>query len=874
MEINVNRMRYGMRVFAVLALLLTLAPAVLATTIRGRVTDAGGETLPAALVMAIDTQTGKSTGTTTALNGTFSLELEPGSYRITFSYLGYSERVMTIRVPDVTDLGTIVLESETIGLEEVLVVSSFARDRQTPVAVSNIPAQIIAERLGTQEFPEILKLTPSVYATKDGGGYGDSRINLRGFDSNNIGVLINGVPVNDMENGRVYWSNWAGLSDVTSTMQVQRGLGASRLAISSVGGTINIITRSTETQRRGSFSTAIGSDGYSKQTLTLSTGLLDNGWAATFSGSRNVGTRYVQGLDYEGWSYFLNVSNRINPRHTVALTAFGAPQVHNQRFPRQLIQTYRDHPDGRRYNPAMGYKNGQLYSASYNFYHKPQISLNHYWSIDPQTTLSTSAYVSISSGGGRRIFGDESNWLRYNTTTGLPFEVTKLSPNGHLDFDAVMAENAASQTGSKAIIANAVNQHDWYGVLSTFTRDLNKLELTGGLDLRYYRGYHYQEVEDLLGGEYFLDVTAAGRSRNLNRRPNTLLYKGDKINYHDLGEVRWAGLFTQAEYVADNYSAFLSATLSHTGYRRTDYFIYRTNPEIFAPGEIQENRTEWTAFNAFSIKGGANYNISANHHLFLNGGYFTRAPFFRYAFIGFTNEFNVGVKHERVLSAELGYGYRSRFLSGNLTLYRTSWLDKALTRSIGPVMANITGLDALHQGIELDFISNPLPKLTLKGMFSLGDWQWTDDVIADIYDEEQQYIGTYEVYAGGLMVGNSAQTTAGVSLDYEVLPRVTIGLDFTHFDKLFANFNVENRTVTEERGMQAWQMPSYQVFDLSIRYHFRISDMNASIFANVNNLFDTEYIADATDGASFNYDTAIVFFGFGRTWSLNFRVRF
>ena len=860
------------RLFLVGGILCLFTMELAATTVRGRVTDTGGETLPSALVQATHEQTGRSFGTTTTLNGTFTLELEPGNYELRVSYLGFVEQVMQISVPRDQDLGTIELSSETIGLEEVLVVSSFARDRQTPVAVSNISAAIITERLGTQEFPEILKLTPSVYATKDGGGYGDSRINLRGFDSNNIGVLINGVPVNDMENGRVYWSNWAGLSNVTSTMQVQRGLGASRLAISSVGGTINIITRSTDVQRQGIFSSAIGSDGFARQTLTLSTGLLDNGWAATFSGGRDVGTRYIEGLDYEGWSYFLNVSKQVNSNHTLSLTAFGAPQQHNQRFPRQLIQTYRDHPDGRRYNPAMGYMNGQLYTASFNFYHKPQISLNHYWSINPETTLSTSAYVSISSGGGRRIAGDNANWLRYNTTTGLPQEMTMLTPNGYLDFDAVMEENARSAVGSTAIISNAINQHDWYGMLSTMTRDIGNLEITGGLDLRYYRGYHYQQIEDLLGGEYYLDVTASGNSRNVNRAPNTLLRKGDKISYHDLGEVRWAGIFSQAEYVTDQYSAFLSATLSHTGYRRTDYFIYRTNPELHT--DLQDHVTDWVNFNAYSIKGGANYNISDRHHVFLNGGYFTRAPFFRFAFIGFTNEVNIGVKHERVSSAEFGYGYRSRFMSGNLTLYRTNWLDKALTRSIGPVMANLTGLNALHQGLEIDFISNPFPKMTFKGMFSLGDWQWTDDVIADIYDENQQYIGTYEVYAGSLMVGNSAQTTAGFSLDYEVLPRVTVGLDFTHFDRLYADFNVENRTVPEERGLQAWQMPSYQIFDLNARYSFRIGDFQASVFANVNNLFDTEYIADATDGSSFDYDTAIVYFGFGRTWSLNFRLRF
>jgi iron complex outermembrane recepter protein len=835
-------------------------------SVRGRVTDTGGETLPAALIQAQHAETGRTIGTTTALNGTFDMRVDPGTYKLNISFLGFLDKEMEITVRQDLNLGDIQLQPSTIGLEEVMVISSYARDRQTPVAISNIPGEVIIERLGSQEFPEILKTTPSVYATKEGGGYGDSRINLRGFDSNNIGVLINGVPVNDMENGRVYWSNWAGLSDVTSTMQVQRGLGASRLAISSVGGTINILTRSTDARRQGNVFYGIGNDGYDKKGMTLSTGLLDNGWAATFSGSRTTGDGYVDGLAFHGWSYFLNVSKQVNRAHSLSLTAFGAPQYHNQRYTRSRFQTYRDHRSGIKYNPDMGYKNGQLYTASYNFYHKPQISLNHFWSISPETTLSTSAYVSISSGGGRRTAGSNANWLRYNSADGKPYEDTKLTPNGYLDFDAVMAENALSETGSKAIISNAVNAHDWYGVLSTLNTDIDDFRITGGLDLRYYRGYHMQKVDDLLGGEYYLDVTASGVSRSLNRPANTLLKEGDIITYHDLGEVQWAGIFAQGEYVTDEYSAFFSTTLSNTGYRRTDYFIY----EEGSP----EQRSDWQHFLAYSFKGGANYNMTDNHNVFFNAGYFTRAPYFRFAFIGFTNEINAGVKHERVMSAELGYGYTSRYLSGNLTLYRTNWLDKAMTRTMGDVLANLTGLNALHQGIELELVSNPIPKLYVRGMASIGDWTWTDDVIADIYDENQQLLGTVNVFAGGLKVGNSAQTTAALGLDYEILPRVKLGVDFTHFDRLYAFFNVENRTDSNRRGVDAWRMPDYQLFDASLRYDFKLADFNASVFAKVNNIFDTEYIADGTDGSSLDFDTATGYYGFGRTWSMFLRIRF
>ena len=137
----------------------------------------------------------------------------------------------------------------TQQLDEVVVTSrviDVAKERVTPIAVSSISASDISLKVGNQEFPEIMNNTPGVYATKQGGGYGDSRISLRGFDQRNTSFLINGQPVNDMENGWVYWSNWQGLTDVASGIQIQRGLGASRLAVPSVGGTVSIFTKTAQ----------------------------------------------------------------------------------------------------------------------------------------------------------------------------------------------------------------------------------------------------------------------------------------------------------------------------------------------------------------------------------------------------------------------------------------------------------------------------------------------------------------------------------------------------------------------------------------------------------------------------------------------------
>ncbi|HQB78999.1 MAG TPA: TonB-dependent receptor [Tenuifilaceae bacterium] len=828
---------------------LALAQGVLKGVI---VDEQSGEPLIGATVMVEKT----AKGTATSLDGSFSLPLENGKYNIQISYVGYLEKIVPVEVSGETSMGKVALKSDAIGLEEVLVVSSIARDRQTPVAVATIKAEVIQEKLGTQEFPEILKSTPSVYATKQGGGYGDSRINLRGFDSNNIGVLINGVPVNDMESGRVYWSNWAGLADVTRTMQVQRGLGASRLALSSVGGTINIVTNSTDAKMGGNVSYVVGNDGYSKKSFMVSTGLTEKNWAITLSGAQTQGDGYVKGTNFEGWSYFANISKRISDKHTLSLTAFGAPQWHNQRYNRSSIQTYRDHQDGIKYNADYGYHNGKVYATAYNYYHKPQISLNHFWTINSTTNLSTSAYASLATGGGRRAYGPQS-----------ALASTARTPEGLIDWNAIIANNAQSATGSQTVMANSVNSHDWYGVLSTFNKDYNNIKITAGADVRYYKGYHMYILDDLLGGDYFLDVKSNGTSYDVNRDPSTTLKKGDTVNYYYYGEVLWGGLFTQAEYTTDKYSAFVSAAVSQVGNKRTDFFTYLK--------DSPERETDWQKFTTFSIKGGANYNITENHNVFVNGGYFTRAPFFRSVFLNYRNEINEAVKLERVFSAEVGYGYRSRIFSANVTAYRTAWLDKALSRTVGLETYNILGLDAIHQGIEVDFTTKPIERLEVRGMLSLGDWRWGSDVNASVFDENNQPVGSpVTVFSDGLHVGDAAQTTASIGVDYEFLPKFKVALDWTYYDRLYAYFDVNSRQSVADKGIDAWKMPSYQLVDLGLKYDFKVGGMNTTLYGNIYNLFDVEYISDANDGSSHDFDTATVYYGFGRTWNMSIKVKF
>jgi outer membrane cobalamin receptor len=830
--------------------LLTSTAIFAQTKLSGKVVDESNQPLPGASVVVNGTNSGASTD----FDGNFNFETSASSGTILVSFVGYETKTLSFN--GTKNFGTIALAPSAEALDEIVITqTSFAIERKTPVAVSTVKADVIENKLGTQEFPEILKSTPGVYATKSGGGFGDGRLNLRGFNSENVAVMINGVPVNDMENGRVYWSNWAGLADVTSAMQVQRGLGASKVAVPSIGGTVNILSKTTDVERGGNIFTAVGNDGYQKYGVTVSTGLLDNGFAATVSASKTKGDGYVDGTQFEGYNYFVNISKQLNDNHKLSLTSFGAPQRHGQRQNRSLISRYRNAESGTKFNPDWGIKNGQIVHVEDNFYHKSQTSLNHYWTISDRSDLSTAIYASWGSGGGGGTAGD----------SGL-FQVRLGGDDQPIDLDNIVSINRANGAmglGSEAYLRASRNDHSWFGLLSTFKTELNdNIDLVAGIDIRDYTGEHFREVTDLLGGNYAYDDS------DINN-PNRALKVGDKFSYYNDGEVGWQGLFTQLEYDNETLTAFISGAVSNTSYRRVDYFQY-------LPGN---QATDKYNFTGFSVKGGANYNLTDEHNVFANIGYFEKAAGFDSVFLQFDNDhINEDAENQKIFSAELGYGLRGEKLAANINVYHTRWNDRTLTRGFQNPdgtfsTANILGVNAVHQGVELDFTYRPSDKLTLTGMLSVGDWQWDNDLEnVQIFDEEQNLINTVNLYIAGLKVADAAQTTAALGLDYELMPKTHFTVDYNYFADLYAAYDPNDRGT--QGAPQAWEAPEYSTFDASIRYGFKIGDFDATLTGRMHNVFNTEYIADALDGAGSVDTTALVWYGYGRTFNISAKIKF
>ena len=418
--------------------------------ISGKVVDA--ETsgpLPGATIVI----EGTNTGVTSGFDGSFVMNVDAGT-SLTFSFVGYGSKTLPAE-----DGMVVELEPESNVLGEVVVTSGVidvAKVRETPVAVSTISPAEIALKVGNQEFPEIMNKTPGVYATKQGGGYGDSRISLRGFDQRNTSFLINGQPVNDMENGWVYWSNWQGLTDVASGIQIQRGLGASRLAVPSVGGTVSIFTRAAEMNQSASVGQTVGNDGYTKTSLTYNSGKNSSGWASSFLLSYWAGNGYVYNTMGEGWTYFAAVGYKPEgSAHSLNFSVLGAGQWHHQRDAWVSIRDFEYFGDSgidQRWNSNGGTLNGKEYSMRRNFYNKPLATFNWDWELNENLELNTSFYASAGRGGGTGPRGGNfrdanSDILPYQKDLYEHYVENQRGPrdgDGFIDFDAIVRHNQST----------------------------------------------------------------------------------------------------------------------------------------------------------------------------------------------------------------------------------------------------------------------------------------------------------------------------------------------------------------------------------------------------------------------------------------------
>jgi len=857
-------------------------------------------------------------------DGDYTIENVPfGEYEMVITMLSFDSLVMTINV-DEADFRKDIILGGSQEIDAVSVVGNLAKDRETPVAVTTLGAKEIQEELGSQDLPMVLNSKPGVHATQQGGGDGDARITIRGFSQRNVGVMIDGVPVNDMENGWVYWSNWFGLDAITSQIQVQRGLGATKLAMPSVGGTMNILTQNTGGKRQIKIRQEYGTANFLRTSLSYKSGTLKNGWGVLFSGSYKQGDGWVDGLNTQGGFYYLKVQKKWGD-HVTSLSGFGAPQQHGQRSYSQPIEYWdseyasslgipdslmdSDRDNGLQFNQHWGYRTDasgkrQVQNERRNYYHKPQITLKDFWKINKKLSWSNIVYTSIGRGGGQRFFNSSSQILR--DSTGLIDWDLIEDRNIEYPFfgDTVSTVNTnyhPTYHESSQIISASVNNHFWLGGLSQVDYKVDeKWKIAGGLDYRFYKGQHYSEVVDLLGGDYFIN--------HANQNADSpMKFVGDKIAGKDYqndreGMVQWAGGFGQAEYSYGRWSAFANVSGVVNFYKGIDYFRskqitlgdstyviddtttieYGGKTYNAASPELVDNQTPWVSKAGITIKTGANLNLTERSNIFMNVGYLSRTPQFSNVVDNNNNKIFANILNENIYAFELGYGFRSKKISGNFNGYFTRWENRPLpfglqiTDPNDPtefIAVNVPGMDALHIGGEIDIAYKINKKLTLEAMVSIGDWTWqSNETIVVLGD-------TNELNAKGIHVGDAAQSTYAGSIRYAFVKNGYIKVKYTYFDRYYSNFNPDDLNGVEV-AIEPWVIPGYGLLSVHAGYALKFEKSQLNFRANVFNALNTRYISDARNNfhqdGSENYDanSATVFIGQGVRFNVSLGFQF
>tara|TARA_B100000029_G_scaffold409222_1_gene410733 strand:- start:4987 stop:7716 length:2730 start_codon:yes stop_codon:yes gene_type:complete len=862
-----------------------------AQSIVGTITDVDSKPLEGANVVVQGTDLG---GISTS-DGTFSIKVDSGQYNVVASFIGYKSFTQLVDVKDDAVSINFVLEVDAVVLSDIEVLASRA-DENTPVAYTNVGKEELEFRLGSQDVPMALSTTPSVYATQQGGGAGDARINVRGFNQRNVAVMINGVPQNDMENGWVYWSNWDGVADAAQSIQMQRGLSAVNLATPSIGGTINIITDPASYEKGGKVKQEAGDGGFLKSTINYNTGLINDKLALSGTIVRKTGDGIIDGTWTDAWAYYFGSSYQLNEDNRFELYAIGAPQRHGQNLYKQNIATYSQelagsidgydteaYAEGNKFETEAGrffnqnwapvssdytgkqywYMYGANTTSRYNsnflnerenFFHKPLVNLNHFMTINDKTRLSSVLYWSGGSGGGTGTYGSVKRFPAVDGNAWYRSSPWAWDWNGEIEqnrtnIDADWSETEKRSTG---ILRNSINRQNTYGLISKLNYDVSDaFEVQVGLDWRTAGIEHAREVRDLLGGDYYVDFA------DDNAPDGKKVGLGDIIAYHNSTTVDWLGGFVQGKYETDKMNVYGMGGISQIEYSYQDHFTVAN--EVIKADPIS----------TFQVKGGGLYKLNDGLSVFGNAGYVQKPPIMDNV-IYYDGTVSSDPANEVFVSTEGGLNYSAEKFAVKVSGYNMDWNDRNLTKAVTTGQGSsgdtdvifLRGVNQKHQGVELETKVHPHDMVELDFIASFGNWKFDGDADGTYqeneYNENNEVIGLktteYSYALDGLYVGDMPHTSYILGLTLKPVKGLRLQALYKTYDKNYSDWSPSAREIdggTADRA-QVWEAPGYSKLDLHASYKLPIKGYDISLTGHVFNALDEVFVQDAVDNSQYN----------------------
>ena len=678
--------------------------------------------------------------------------------------------------------------------------------------------------LGARDITEKMQFSPSVYVSKGGGGFGDSRIGIRGFSQDNISLFVNGVPETAPDYGWIYWSNWAGLEPFIDKISIENGLN-NQFYTSSIGGAVSIDYLKANQNKLFELSTNFSQARGNNYLLKYSSGKLKNGFAIACGINRTSGSSFANASNINGIAYYVDVSKTFGAKHETSLTAWMANQTHWQNANMQTDSIYSIY--GSKYNNAYGYLNGSAKTSATNFYKRPSAILKHLYKINDSNEMLINFSIDYGEGGAMRSLGST-----------LP-----LNNYGIIDWNKTYSENVAN-VQSKCFLGKFRYVGLKYGGMFEVKSQISKaLKLKYGLMSYSLHGHDFVSIADLLGGSYI--ETAA--NQNLGKYNANV---GDNIWYSQTSVRAWQGIFTQLQYIKNKFELGFSLTGLNNQFSFIDNFQVN----------FQQLKSNSKSGNA---KVGLAYSTSSNSLVYSNLGYQIKTPVFRIV----NNRIDSTALAEKNIAYEIGYKLNTKKLNLVVNFYYMINKDKtqqwSYTDNNQTYYANINGINAESKGIELSANIKLVKKLNLNLIGTLGDWKWQNNVTAQFTDASKNVISTFQFSGKNKPIGGAPQTSLAAIINYKPLTNLNINLETVLHSRYYAQSSIS--TFSNNNNSATYKLPNYHFENIYISYKWNES---LKFDFQIMNLFNTKYFTDAVDGVNHDTKTSLVYVAPSRNYMI------
>jgi hypothetical protein len=829
----------------------------------------------------------------TTSEGKFILTNVPiGSQRISVSLNGYETQVFPVNLE---------FEKE-VDLGEIFLFKVYVQDFDAGVVLLS-EDDLNDDEGGADNTAGLLQSSKDIFLNTAAYEFSATFFRARGYNSENGKLLINGIEMNKISNGRPQWSDWGGLNDAQRNQVFSSGLAPSEYTFGDVGGSNNIIMRASEYREGGKISYAASNRSYTGRVMAgYSSGLNEKGWAYSVLMSRRYGNEgYNEATLYDSNSIFVAIEKVFNDQHSLNFTSFYTPNRRGKSSPNtdEVFDL-----KGRTYNSYWGYQGKSKRNSREREIEEPVFMLNHYWNLNNATTLNTNAAYQTGKIGNSRldqggtnlitntlgeqfIIGGGSNpdptyyqklpsyALRNGSISDAYLSQQEFQNDGQIDWNSLYQANLSNGNSIYALYEDR-NDDDQFTINTILRSQLNdNVALNGSVSYRNLKSHNFANILDLLGGNGYLNVDSFSETfdeaQNDLRNPNRLVKVGEKYRYNFEIEATIIDAFAQAQFQYDKVDFYVGAKISTTDYQRNG--LYENGRFL---GNRSFGKSEKVDFTNFSTKGGLTYKITGRHILDFNAGYITKAPTIRNAFSNSreNNDIVIGLTDEKVTSADISYILRTPKVKARLTGYYTKFEDATEisffyadgisgisdTESAAFVQEVLTGVDKRNIGLEFGIEAQVTPTIKLKGAAAIGDYVY--DSNPDLYLASDDFVENIEFGESALKnyhVAGGPQRAMSVGFEYRDPDYWWFGATTNFFSNGYVDvapitrtsnfssdpidglqFNDYDETLARDLLAQE-KFDNYMLVNAIGGKSWKIDDYYVGFFATVSNILNKEY---------------------------------